>query len=587
MKKICKYCGSELNVGDKTCESCGASAEEEAVPLKERFKFNNDDYNIDTKKEKKKRGLASKILDGIRYFFGFGFMLSFWTVYPGVARYIGVLAALSITPLIYNLIKGFFDGESVVTRNWGKVQVIVPIVLLVIMGVAPIDEGLKEINCSTDPLVLAIGETRDVDFKTNQRLINLNKFEFTSSDPTVASVTNGRISGLKEGTATVTIMGKDDITGTVTYTVQYVKLAAIDITGDTKLLTGESGKLKAILDPVNASDNEITWQSSNPNIIEVDKDGNIKAIGSGKVVITASSNSGIIASKEVGSFIGVDSIEFESKEITVEKNKGTTVNISLMPTNADKAGIIWSSADEEIATVVNGVITGHKEGKTKITATSVNNEKATIVVHVKEVYAESVATNPTSVSLKAGQTATISVTVAPDNTSDKTVSWTSNDEAVAIVNDGVITGVGHGATVIKATSTNGKVALVNVTVTETSPITLTHFNYTKDSVCGIEWKFGFKNNTQKQINYIEISWNNYNALGDLVYDQISRDSYTAIRFTGPLAPGKSSGSYTNNTRFYNCNYKSSAVSEIKVTYADGSVDNITKYDIIYYTGISN
>ena len=72
-------------------------------------------------------------------------------------------------------------------------------------------------------------------------------------------------------------------------------------------------------------------------------------------------------------------------------------------------------------------------------------------------------------SVAIGKTVTLTATVSPENATDKTVTWTSSDETVAIVVDGVVTGVAEGNAIITATA-GGKIATCELTVTA-APVT--------------------------------------------------------------------------------------------------------------------
>lgn len=63
----------------------------------------------------------------------------------------------------------------------------------------------------------------------------------------------------------------------------------------------------------------------------------------------------------------------------------------------------------------------------------------------------------------AGETITLEATVSPENATSKTVTWTSDNNEVATVKDGVVTGVKAGEATITA-SAGGKTATVKVTV---------------------------------------------------------------------------------------------------------------------------
>lgn len=78
-----------------------------------------------------------------------------------------------------------------------------------------------------------------------------------------------------------------------------------------------------------------------------------------------------------------------------------------------------------------------------------------------------VTVKPETVSLEVGGTATVTATVTPSNASDSSVTWSSSDDKVATVKDGVITAVAAGSATVTVTTTDGKkTATVVVTVTE-------------------------------------------------------------------------------------------------------------------------
>ena len=88
----------------------------------------------------------------------------------------------------------------------------------------------------------------------------------------------------------------------------------------------------------------------------------------------------------------------------------------------------------------------------------------------QKVNVESIALNENTLTLYTNRdpkTATLTVTVSPDNATDKTVAWTSADEKVATVENGVVTAVGNGTTTITAQA-GDKTAVCTVTVSTRS-----------------------------------------------------------------------------------------------------------------------
>ena len=132
------------------------------------------------------------------------------------------------------------------------------------------------------------------------------------------------------------------------------------------------------------------------------------------------------------------------------------------------------------------------------------------------------------------------------------------------------------------TTDAGLCSRCNETVMKQSPVTVVGMRYTIDYVGGVEWTFRIRNNTEKEIKYITFQWSCYNAVGDSIRDEISEKSYVRIKFTGPLAPGETTGSKRNTTLFYNHSYASLKWNEITVEYMDGTTESITEYYEGYY-----
>jgi len=157
----------------------------------------------------------------------------------------------------------------------------------------------------------------------------------------------------------------------------------------------------------------------------------------------------------------------------VELNVGESseaINVIYNPENttasdAEKA-ITWTSNNENIATIENGVVTAVAPGSTQIRATTGNGKYATCEITVKAPIT-SIELYPVSTELNEGESSLpISVVYRPSNTTDvKEVTWTSSDNNVATVNtSGVVTGVKAGSATITATTANGKSATCEITV---------------------------------------------------------------------------------------------------------------------------
>lgn len=138
-----------------------------------------------------------------------------------------------------------------------------------------------------------------------------------------------------------------------------------------ELVIGESTKLVA----TTSSGEAVTWETSDKDVATV-KNGRITAIGAGEATITA-----ICGETKVTCTVQVVAVNIVLSETSATVEKGSTLTLTA---TADREGnIVWSSSDESIATVENGVVTAKKEGTATITATYKNTEcKATCEITV-------------------------------------------------------------------------------------------------------------------------------------------------------------------------------------------------------------
>ena len=113
----------------------------------------------------------------------------------------------------------------------------------------------------------------------------------------------------------------------------------------------------------------------------------------------------------------------------------------------------WTSSDTDIIVVdAGGTVTAVKEGTAAVTALA-GNKVATCVVTVikRTVEVTSVTLDKSTLSLAKGDTEILVATVTPDDATDKTITWASSDETVAVVDqNGKVTAVDAGTATITA-----------------------------------------------------------------------------------------------------------------------------------------
>ena len=113
---------------------------------------------------------------------------------------------------------------------------------------------------------------------------------WTSSDPAIATVDdNGLVTGKKAGNATIKVTTADgNFTAECNVTVSYVPVSGITLNKKTEeLKPGQWVSLLATITPANATEQTITWDSSDKNVATVDENGKITALAEGNTIITA------------------------------------------------------------------------------------------------------------------------------------------------------------------------------------------------------------------------------------------------------------------------------------------------------------
>lgn len=147
-----------------------------------------------------------------------------------------------------------------------------------------------------------------------------------------------------------------------------------------ELNVGAEHRLKAVLEPLYATNRSVTWSSSDDNIVTVDENGVVTAVAPGEAEITVTTaDGGFTDSCHVRVYQPVQSIEITCGDIEVKKGKTAEVTWLLKTANATDYECVWSSSDESVATVdERGVVTGVKKGEATVTLTVINRDGSTV-----------------------------------------------------------------------------------------------------------------------------------------------------------------------------------------------------------------
>lgn len=247
---------------------------------------------------------------------------------------------------------------------------------------------------------------------------------------------------------------------------------------------GEKRTLHATIEPENATNRELTWESSDTKVATVDKEGNIVAKNAGWSMITASATTGtpgfcyIVVEEEKE-----DDGTKPEPSIVLDKNLnmmvGEKVKLTPFVENGDSSALTWSVVNDKIVSVdESGMVTALAAGTTTIVAHLEQNGKETIAKCEVTVTQKNETVAVRSITLKAdilkkkvGEKERLEYEISPENATNKTVEWYTSNPKVAYVDaKGNMLALSAGTAVISVTTQDGqKVAYCQVEVEEEKP----------------------------------------------------------------------------------------------------------------------
>lgn len=203
---------------------------------------------------------------------------------------------------------------------------------------------------------------------------------------------------------------------------------------------------------------EVNWFTTDEKVISVN-DGIIKGLSLGKVVIYGTSEDRTSNHLELECLVKVDKIDIDKEKIVLPIKEKAEIKASITPENATYKELKWTSTNEDIATVKNGKVYGKNIGECKIIVSDITGEVIKECdVEVVYVTAENITLDDTEVQIAKGNKYILSETIYPDNVTDKRIEWSSTDENIISVENGIVKANSVGKADVIATTIDGKFA---------------------------------------------------------------------------------------------------------------------------------
>lgn len=206
---------------------------------------------------------------------------------------------------------------------------------------------------------------------------------------------------LNAGTGTITITvsnGEESSTyvlnveGTSTPGTDPVQVTGVSLSQTTMNLTaGSTSQLTATVEPFNATNKNVAWSSSAPEVAAVDENGKVTALTAGSATITVTTADGsktavCAVTVEGGStpIVNVESVSLNKTSLELEAGDSEQLTATVEPENATNKSVTWTSSNNSVATVdANGNVEAISAGTATITVTTADGGKtATCTVTV-------------------------------------------------------------------------------------------------------------------------------------------------------------------------------------------------------------
>lgn len=292
----------------------------------------------------------------------------------------------------------------------------------------------------------------------------------------------GNLTAVAGGTAIITAITDDG--GFVSQCEVTVNVPAKGITlvnGNTAATVGQTVDFECAFDPADATNKDVVWASSAPEVAKIDETGKATALKTGETVISVISNDGgFSASATLTVTNPVRGVTLNEKSVTMCVGDSFTLKHTVTPIDADNTEVVYSSNSLDVAKVSeDGVVTAINTGTAVITVRTVDGDfTATCTVNVTK-RATGIIISESEITLYTGFTRSLTATVLPLSATNRNVSWASSNEKVATVDSyGNVKAVGTGKAMIICESEDGgfndicTVTVVAPKITAVSTVTI-------------------------------------------------------------------------------------------------------------------
>lgn len=231
------------------------------------------------------------------------------------------------------------------------------------------------------------------------------EYTYESANKNIATVAfNGVVKGISHGETTITIIGKENpaLKAYCKVSVEHIKPTKISLNNSTlNVNVGDSKKLSYTIEPSNTTLSNVEWESSNPNVVQVDESGNITArlLGESNIKVKiidtdlfATCKIKVLPIYVTGITISVTGLDLNETFIRTNVLIGNELVITptVAPQNATNKEVAYTSSNTNVADVKlidrSYRIIAKKKGFSEVKAITIDgNHTATCEVTVVDI----------------------------------------------------------------------------------------------------------------------------------------------------------------------------------------------------------
>lgn len=245
-------------------------------------------------------------------------------------------------------------------------------------------QSVRDIDLGDCPSEIEVGTSQVLNVTVIPQDASSEKILYQTSNADIATVNElGRVTGLKEGNVTITIIC-GSVKKEISIKIVSAKSAEIAVTDieiadyEDELVVDKTMTLNATVIPSNATDTTVTYQSSDEKIATVSSSGEVKGIAEGNVTISVSAGA-VTKRIELKVKVAATKIELDTTYLVLSQGESHQLHANVVPAEADQVIVFETSTPDIISLSSTGLVTAKECGTGEVI---VKNEDVSTAVTV-------------------------------------------------------------------------------------------------------------------------------------------------------------------------------------------------------------